>query len=427
MNNAITIRQMTEAARRLNEKGDRFSLIGIGPMSKTLLKAVLELAGEKDFPVMFIASRNQVDSDEFGHGYVCGWDQERFVADVEAMKQEVGFQGLCYLCRDHGGPWQRDEERKVNLPAEEAMQICIRSYKHDIESGFDLLHIDPTKDPAYAMGTVPFGLVIDRTIDIIGELEAFRRQKGLPEIGYEAGTEETNGGITSTEAYGDFIDKLVSQLNQRGLKAPEFVVGQTGTLTRLTENVGHFNRDNAMELAEKALKHNVGVKEHNGDYLSDKILLEHPYLGVTAMNVAPEFGMVETRAYLELAKAEERNISKDKCSDLTKVMSEHAVRSQRWRKWVIGDMADASVETVLRDAELTAQITDICGHYTYEIPQVKAEMGKMISNLKTIGIDGERYVIYTIKQSVDRYAFCFNLHGTTSKLIAEANRLFYGK
>ena len=144
--------------------------------------------------------------------------------------------------------------------------------------------------------------------------------------------------------------------------APEFVVGQTGTLTRLTENVGHFNRENAMKLSANALKHNVGIKEHNGDYLSDKILLEHPHLGVTAMNVAPEFGVVETRAYLELAKVEERNVPAAERSNLTAVMSEYAVRSQRWRKWVLADMANATVEEVLQDAELTAQITDICGH-----------------------------------------------------------------
>ena len=70
----------------------------------------------------------------------------------------------------------------------------------------------------------------------------------------------------------------------------------------------------------------------------------------------------------------------------------------------------------------TAQITDICGHYTYEIPEVKAAIAKMLDNLKKVDIDGEAYVIYKIKESIDRYAFCFNLHGTTSKLIAEAGK-----
>lgn len=417
MNNQLTIRQMMGAARRLREQGERFTLLGIGPMSKTLIKAVLELAKEKDFPVLLIASRNQVDSDEFGHGYVCGWDQDRFVADVEEIRKQLGFDGLVYLCRDHGGPWQRDEERRANLPVEEAMEICKRSYRHDMESGFDLLHIDPTKDPAYAMGTVPFELVIDRTIDIIEELEDYRREKGLPEIGYEAGTEETNGGLTSVEAFGSFIDTLVEKLKARGLEAPEFVVGQTGTLTRLTENVGHFNAENAAELSTSAARHGVGVKEHNGDYLPDSLLLEHPYLGVTAMNVAPEFGVVETRAYLELARVEQRNIPEQRRSKLSEVMAEYAVKSERWRKWVVGDVAQASVEAVLRDRELTAQITDICGHYTYEIPAVKAELERMTANLADISVEAEKYVVYKIKESVDRYAQCFRLHGLTTKLL----------
>lgn len=418
MKNKITIRQMMAAARVLREQGEQFTMLGVGPMSKTLLQASLELAKEKDFPLMLIASRNQVDSDEFGHGYVCGWDQDRFVADVQAVVDAIDFDGLVYLCRDHGGPWQRDEERAAKLPVDEAMAICKRSYIHDIESGFDLLHIDPTKDPAYAMGTVPFETVIDRTIDIIDALETYRKEKGLPEVGYEAGTEETNGGLTSVEAFSDFIDQLVERMAKRGLQAPEFVVGQTGTLTRLTENVGNFNRENAAKLSENAAKHGVGVKEHNGDYLSDKILLEHPHLGVTAMNVVPEFGVVETRAYLELAKVEERNIPEAERSNLTDVMAEYAVRSQRWRKWVLADMANATVEQVLADKELTAQITDICGHYTYEVPEVKAQLQKMMSNLNGIGVDGERYAIYKIKESLDRYAFCFGMHGLTSKLLS---------
>lgn len=423
MKNKITIRQMMAAAQKLKEQGEQFTLLGVGPMSKTLLIASLELAKEKDFPIMMIASRNQVDSDEFGHGYVCGWDQDRFVADVEKAAADIGFDGLVYLCRDHGGPWQRDEERAAKLPVEEAMEICKRSYIHDMESGFDLLHIDPTKDPAFAMGTVPFETVIERTIDIIDALETYRREKGLPEVGYEAGTEETNGGLTSVEAFSDFIDELVARLAQRGLQAPEFVVGQTGTLTRLTENVGNFNRENAAKLSENAAKHGVGVKEHNGDYLSDKILLEHPHLGVTAMNVAPEFGVVETRAYLELAKVEERNIPVEKRSMLTTVIAEYAVKSQRWRKWVLENMANATVEQVLEDEALTAQITDICGHYTYEVPEVKAELQKMMANLNSVGIDGERYVIYKIKESLDRYAFCFGMHGLTTKLLAVAQTL----
>ncbi len=421
MKNILSIRDMMAAARVLKDRGERFTLLGVGPMSRTLLTASLELAKEKDFPIMLIASRNQVDSDEFGHGYVCSWDQDRFVADVEDARRRLGFDGLVYLCRDHGGPWQRDEERRAGLTVGEAMEICKRSYIHDIESGFDLLHIDPTKDP-HISGTVPLQLVLDRTIDIIGELEDFRKKKGLPEIGYEAGTEETNGGLTSVEAFSDFVDRLISAMAKEGLQPPEFVVGQTGTLTRLTENVGHFNAENAARLSASAARHGVGVKEHNGDYLPDAILLDHPLLGVTAMNVAPEFGVVETRAWLELAKVEARCTAADRRSSLAPVMSEHAVRSERWRKWMVGDTGKMDVGEVLRDAALTAEITDICGHYTYEIPAVKTEMQKMLANLSAAGLDGERYVVRKIKDSLDRYAFCFNMHGLTSKLLEASGK-----
>ena len=417
MDNKITITEMMAAANQLREQGEKFTMLGIGPMSMPLIRAVLELAQEKDFPIMLIASRNQVDSDEFGHGYVRDWDQDRFVADVKAVQKEIGFTGLCYLCRDHGGPWQRDEERKAKLPVDEAMARCIRSYKHDMESGFDLLHIDPTKDPDFAMVTVPFDLVISRTVEIIEELEKYRARKGLPQIGYEAGTEETNGGLTSVDAFSSFIDTLVEKLAEKGIKAPEFVVGQTGTLTRLTENVGQFNRDNAVLLSANAAKHGVGVKEHNGDYLSDKILLEHPVLGITAMNVAPEFGVVETRAYLELARTEARCIAPEKRSRLAELMTVEAIKSERWRKWMVGDVASADVDTVLADAELSAQITDICGHYTYEIPAVKKELRTMLDNLREVGVDGEGYVNYMLKNSMDRYAYCFGMHGLTSKLL----------
>ena len=44
----------------------------------------------------------------------------------------------------------------------------------------------------------------------------------------------------------------------------------------------------------------------NGDYLPDDILLMHPALGVGSSNVAPEYGVMETRAYLELARLEKK-------------------------------------------------------------------------------------------------------------------------
>ena len=136
-------------------------------MSPNLLQAAFELGRDCDFPLMFIASRNQVDLDELGGGYVNSWDQKRFSEDIAEAAQKVGFDGLYYLCRDHGGPWQRDEERNAHLPEDEAMELAKKSYLADMLNGFDLLMIDPTKDPFEIGKVIPLDVVLRRTVDLI--------------------------------------------------------------------------------------------------------------------------------------------------------------------------------------------------------------------------------------------------------------------
>ena len=79
------------------EGKDRATMIGIGPMSHTLIKASMLLAKEKDFPLMFIASRNQVDADELGGGYVCNWDQKRFAEAIAQVAKENNLISMDYI------------------------------------------------------------------------------------------------------------------------------------------------------------------------------------------------------------------------------------------------------------------------------------------------------------------------------------------
>lgn len=401
------------------KKEERASMLGIGPMSKTLIKASILLAKEKDFPLIFIASRNQVDSKELGGGYVCNWDQKAFSNTIKEIANEVGFDGLYYLCRDHGGPWQRDKERKDHLPEEEAMKLGKQSYIADLENGFDLLHIDPTKDPYVVGKVIDVNVVLRRTVELIEYVEKERIARKLPEISYEVGTEETNGGLTSVESYEFFIQELLKELDKKGLPHPCFIVGQTGTLTRLTENVGHFNAKASKELSDVAKKYEVGLKEHNGDYQDEGILLAHPALGITAMNVAPEYGTVETRAYLKLIELEEMLFVEgiiSKKSNLKNCIRKEAVASRRWEKWMTDDTVSKSTEELLQDENIINTITDISGHYTFNNDSVKKEIENLFSNLSEAGVNAEEYVIYKLKESLDRYVECFNLKGYTSRL-----------
>ena len=417
----LSIKQTVEGLLKLQETGDSATILGIGPMSKNCVQATLELSQEDDYPVMFIASRNQVDADELGGGYVNGWNQFTFAAAVEEVANSINYDNFYYLCRDHGGPWQRDKERNDHLPTEEAMELGKKSYLADIEAGFDLLMIDPTKDPFEVGKVIPLDTVLERTVDLIEFCEKERKSRNLPEIGYEVGTEETNGGLTSTETYETFILRLQEELGKRGLPMPTFIVGQTGTLTRKTEQVGNFNFKNAVDLAQMAKKYGVGLKEHNGDYLDDVTLLEHIPAHVTATNVAPQYGTEETRAYLNLAavegKLQEYGLIAEK-SNVREVLLLHAIKSERWRKWMVGDQKDLTVAQILEagNEELQAEILDIAGHYTFNDEAVKAEIEKMYANLSAHDIDGQRYVIDHIKRPIRDYAECYNLKGVTSRI-----------
>ena len=418
MKNKITIAEMMRATNKLHAEGRHFTHIGIGPMSYNLLRAALELSKEKKFPLILIASRNQVDSDRFGGGYVCGFDQKRFVEATEKIADEIGFDGLCYFCRDHGGPWQRDKERADKLPTEEAMQIGLESYLDDAEAGFDLLHIDPTKDP-HCSGVVPLSVVLERTIELIEKIERKRAENGWKEISYEVGTEETMGGLIDPQAFEGFIRELKTKLEKKGLPMPLFVVGQTGTLTRLTSNVGHYDTPTATKLSNITHRYGTGLKEHNGDYLSNAILLEHPVIGLDAMNVAPEFGLVETEALLELAEIEEKFVEKEQQSHIREILSVHAVKGERWRKWMVGDKRNATVQEIMKDQDDVKLITKMCGHYTLEDQEVKKAVVDLNKNIASLGLNPERYVVKKIKDSIDRYIYCFHLYGTTDEILAK--------
>ncbi|GFE44038.1 UNVERIFIED_CONTAM: class II D-tagatose-bisphosphate aldolase, non-catalytic subunit [Streptococcus canis] len=417
----LPIKSVVEGLLKLQETGNSATILGIGPMSKNCVQATLELSKEDDYPVMFIASRNQVDADELGGGYVNGWNQFTFAEAVREVAEEINYDNYYYLCRDHGGPWQRDKERNDHLPTDIAMELGKKSYVADIEAGFDLLMIDPTKDPFEVGKVIPLDTVLERTVELIEFCENERKARNLPEIGYEVGTEETNGGLTSTETYETFILRLREELSKRNLPMPTFIVGQTGTLTRKTEQVGHFNFKNAYDLSQMAKKYGVGLKEHNGDYLDDVTLLEHIPSQITATNVAPQYGTEETRAYLNLAEVEQKLLQYGlikEASSVYQTLLIHAIKSERWRKWMVGEQKDITVEQILEpgNESLQAEILDIAGHYTFNDDEVKAEVAKLYDNLASQNIDGKRYVIDHIKRPIRDYAECYNLKGVTSRI-----------
>ena len=417
--NTLTISSLRKAMRNLEEKGHYTTLLGIGPVSRNVIRASFECAKEYDFPLFFIATRNAVDLYEFGGGYLMGWNQKDFSSNIKRMAQEACFKGFMYLCRDHGGPWTREEEEKeFQFREKEAMDRAKLSFVSDLESGFTLLHIDPTRDPHVGMS--PFNVVIDRTLEIMEFIEEKRKKSGLPSVGYETGTEDIRGGTTDPKAFRNFIDKFLNAVKKRNLSYPDFIVGQTGTLVRLCRNMGKFDLERAHELACIARQYGIGFKEHNADYLDPVSLARHPELGITAANVAPEFGAAETRAYLEIAEMEEKvNSNRIHYSKFRSLLTKIILESRWWKKWLPYDMQHITIEKVKQNSQLLDEIIHASGHYVFNNPQIREARNKLFENIRSFGIldDPNGYVLGKIKVHIEKYIKAFNLKGLTSLLL----------
>ena len=127
------------------------TLLGVGPMSKNCVDASIEVANEYNIPLMLIASRRQIDSNESGGGYVNNWTTEKFSEYVKTHDKNKNI----ILCRDHGGPWQNDYEKNDKLDLSEAMESAKKSFLTDIKSDFQIIHIDPTIAVSYTHLTLP--------------------------------------------------------------------------------------------------------------------------------------------------------------------------------------------------------------------------------------------------------------------------------
>lgn len=403
----------------------RATMLGIGPVSENVIRASFQVAVEEGFPPMFIASRNQVDLKEFGSGYLMGgMDQRGFTGLLGRIAKEEAYSGPLFICRDHGGPWQRNAELDDKLPPREAMELAKRSFKGDVEAGFNYLHIDPTKCPHKHS---PDDLV-RWTVELVEYCESIRLKEGLPAIDYEIGTEDIQGGDTSDSSFESFVAEAARQFRAKGLPLPVCVVGQTGTLTKLNRNEGGFHASTARRLAGLARKHGIGFKEHNADYLDDMSLALHPDIGISGANVAPEFGYVETSALLELAEIEEEAVANGwtpagGTSGFARAVAVEVKAHAPWRKWVPSAMKKVDGDALFSDPVAGKTVVQVCGHYAYYDAKVAKAIERLYENMGGIwgSEKASEHVLSRIKESIRRYVRPFNMTGTNAMLSVVSN------
>ena len=368
------------------------TLLGVGPMSKNCIDATVELADQFKAPLMLIASRRQIDSQQFNGGYVENWTSEQFSNYVSSIDKNNNI----IIARDHGGPWQNEQEKKSNLDLKAAMQSAKDSYRADIDAGFHMLHIDPSIDIHEKIGVEK---TLERIYDLYEFCWSYAKQKDQ-DIIFEIGTEEQSGSNNTQDELEYTLEMMKKFCSKNNIPYPTFVVIQAGTRVMETRNVGSF--DSAVRVVDELPpeiqipkmieicdKHGILMKEHNTDYLNTESLKWQPRLGIHAANVAPEFGVAETRALVEI-------LEKKGLADLADKFLKVSFDSGKWKKWMIPNTSATD-----RDRSI------ISGHYVFsskECLDLKVEARSRLP-----GFDLDEYLKNQVKLSIMRYLKAFNL------------------
>jgi hypothetical protein len=303
----------------------------IGPMSKNIVDTIIEFCNETDNNIGLIPSRRQV---EWDGGYVNKWTTKDFTDYVKSKTNKI------LLVRDHSGPGQG--------------QIDDGGYESLTEDCkyLDLIHIDPWKKyPSFNLG-------LKETIRMIEHCYELN-----PNIQYEIGTEEA---IRRFEPYelSDLVHQLKSRLEPEVFNQIKYLVIQSGTSLKGTTQTGNYDSTRLKEMIEVCKQNNLISKEHNGDYIPVSIIKEKFNLGLDSINIAPEFGLIETQTYLNEI---EDNVLLEKYFQI-------CYNSKKWEKWVNSDFDPYTQKQ---------DLIKICGHYVLSYPEFIEEIKNKLPNIDT--------------------------------------------
>lgn len=366
----------------------RGTLLGVGPMSLRIVEETIKLANETKKPIALIPSRRQVECSGFGGGYANNWSTESFSKFV----READRGGYILLSRDHSGPWQFRTKNKQgsSLTYKEAMEEAKASLRVDIESDFDLIHLDPSQGLEFQRSQQ------DVINDILDLNEFCCGLKGGREVIYELGADEQSMIPDLPSIAEEKLSLILERLKGMNLPSPMFYVLQTGTKVKELRNIGSFAtripvRDmlpaafQIPEILKICQSYGVYLKEHNADYLPEDSLSWHKRLGIPAANVAPEFAVAETRAIIDLAKQGKQDWFLELFYGLV-------LKEGKWQKWMMPNSKATDEEKIL-----------IAGHYHYSNPEISEAIDKLSVELKAQSIQFDAEIRRSVRKSILRF------------------------
>ena len=410
-NDTPKLRKLLDRVQELTAQGHKpMTLLAVCPNSPAVIKAAFRAAKRNNAPIMFAATLNQVDGD----GGYTGMTQKDFVRVMKVEAKRNNFTGPFIAAIDHGGPWLKDIQTLEMWPYEKAMAGVKKSYEDALLAGYELIHVDPTVDRFLPKGEIiKIEVVAERTIELITHIENFRKERGLPRIAYEVGTEEVHGGLADMSVFNKFLNLLKAGLEKNGCADawPCFVVGKVGTDLHTT----FFDPAVAKQLTSTVAKYGSFIKGHYTDDVENPE--EYPLSAMGAANVGPEFTVAEFNALEELEQVEnklydEGNVAMH--SNMVAILKQLVIASGRWKKWVHGDESPDDFESITADRQ--RWLIQTGARYIWQKPEAVAARQTLYSNLALNGIDAEGIVLSTIERAIDKYYVAYNLVNLNSLL-----------
>lgn len=372
------------------------TLFAVCPNSEAVTRAALQAAKEANAPILFAATLNQVDRD----GGYTGLTPKELTNFISEYAKKIDLQSPVYTCLDHGGPWLKDKHSTEKYSFEKSMAEVKTTLEACIDAGYALLHIDPTVDIRLGNDEpIPIDLVVERTLDMIGHAENYRRSNNYPPISYEVGTEEVHGGLANMESFDRFLEGLDKGLKEKGIEDswPCFVVGKVGTDLHTTE----FDPEVAANLTSHVKEYGALVKGHYSDYVDNPE--DYPLSGMGGANVGPEFTEEEFIALMELVELETKN---GKDSGLKDALKNAVINSNRWQKWLTKGEKGKNFDDLADNRQLWIMRT--CSRYIWTNSSVVESRNKLYRNLDGIR-NADAFVIWRLKNSIMQYFHSFNL------------------
>jgi hypothetical protein len=293
--------------------------IFIGPMSKNIVDAIINYSNDNNTHIGLIPSRRQV---EYNGGYVNNWTTEEFCTYVKSKSKNI------LLVRDHSGPLQGYDE-------DDGLISFIEDCNY-----FDVIHVDVwKKHKSYEDG-------LKATISFI------KLGHGInSNLQFEVGTEEAIRPTDATELK-QLLTDLKAELPEEIYSKITYAVIQSGTALKGNTNIGSFNQDRLIDMVNVVDEFGLISKEHNGDYLTNELVKSKFDNGLDCINIAPEFGQIETKIILEEIKSNH--------PELFDEFYQICYDSKRWVKWVDESFIPENNKE---------EVINISGHYVLSEPK----------------------------------------------------------